>query len=57
MFYGVINAIKTLDKKFTKIAESLTEMENDVKVLKSDHAKLQKQIASLNTRAEKLERK
>ena len=57
MFYGVINAIKTLDKKITKIAASLTEMENDVKVLKSDHAKLQKQIALLNTRAGKLERK
>lgn len=57
MFYGVINAIKTLDKKITKLAESLTEMENDINILKSDHVKLQKQIASLNTRAEKLERK
>lgn len=57
MFFGVINAIKTLDKKISTIVTSITEMENDVKILKSDHTKLQRQIASLNARADKLERK
>lgn len=57
MFYAMINAIKTLDKKVVQIASDITGMESDVKQLKSSHSKIQKQIASLNERATKLERK
>lgn len=57
MFYAMINAIKTLDKKVVQIASDITGMESDVKQLKSSHSKIQKQIASLNERASKLERK
>lgn len=57
MFYAMINAIKTLDKKIEKIASDISGMESDVKQLKSNHNKIQKQIASLNERAAKLERK
>lgn len=57
MFYAMINAIKTLDKKVVQIASDITGMESDVKQLKSRHSKIQKQIASLNERATKLERK
>lgn len=57
MFYAMINAIKTLDKKVVQIASEITGMESDVKQLKSEHSKIQKQIASLNERAAKLERK
>lgn len=57
MFYSMINAIKTLDKKIEKIASDISGMESDVKQLKSNHNKIQKQIASLNERAAKLERK
>ncbi len=57
MFYAMINAIKTLDKKVVQIASDITGMESDVKQLKSSHSKIQKQIASLNERAKKLERK
>lgn len=57
MFYAMINAIKTLDKKVVQIASDITGMESDVKQLKSSHSKIQKQIASLNERVTKLERK
>ena len=57
MFYAMINAIKTLDKKVVQIASDITGMESDVKQLKSSHSKIQKQIASLIERATKLERK
>ena len=57
MFYAMINAIKTLDKKVVQIASDITGMESNVKQLKSSHSKIQKQIASLNERATKLERK
>lgn len=57
MFYAMINAIKTLDKKVVQIASDITGMESAVKQLKSSHSKIQKQIASLNERATKLERK
>ena len=57
MFYAMINAIKTLDKKVVQIASDITGMESDVKQLKSSHSKIQKQIASLNERGTKLERK
>lgn len=57
MFYAMINAIKTLDKKVVQIASDITGMESDVNQLKSSHSKIQKQIASLNERATKLERK
>ncbi len=57
MFYAMINAIKTLDKKVVQIASEISGMESDVKQLKSSHNKIQKQIASLNERAMKLERK
>ena len=57
MFYAMINAIKTLDKKVVQIASDITGMDSDVKQLKSSHSKIQKQIASLNERATKLERK
>lgn len=57
MFYAMINAIKTLDKKVEKIASNISNMESDVRILKSNHKELQQKIASLNVRAAKLEKK
>lgn len=57
MFYAMINAIKTLDKKVEKIASNILNMESDVRILKSNHKELQQKIASLNVRAAKLEKK
>lgn len=57
MFYAMINAIKTIDKKLTKIASDITNMESDVKQIKSEQKNIHKEIAALNTRAAKLERK
>lgn len=57
MFYSMINAIKTLDKKLVAIASSISEMESDVLQIKSEQKNIKKQIAVLNSRAAKLERK
>lgn len=57
MFYAMINSIKTLDKKLVKIASSITRMEEDVLQIKSEQKNMKKQIAVLNSRATKLERK
>lgn len=57
MFYAMINAIKTLDKKVEIIASNILNMESDVRILKSNHKELQQKIASLNVRAAKLEKK
>lgn len=57
MFYAAINAIKTLNGKIEKLALSLSGLESDVKTIKADHKVIQKQIASLNARAARLERK
>ena len=57
MFYSIINAIKTLDKKLVAIASSISEMESDVLQIKSEQKNIKKQIAVLNSRAAKLERK
>lgn len=57
MFYAMINSIKTLDKKLVKIASSITRMEEDVLQIKSEQKNMKKQIAVLNSRAAKLERK
>lgn len=57
MFYSMINAIKTLDRKLVAIASSISEMESDVLQIKSEQKNIKKQIAVLNSRAAKLERK
>lgn len=57
MFYSMINSIKIIDKKLTKIADSLSEIESDVLQVKSEQKNIKKQIAILNARATKLERK
>lgn len=57
MFYAALNAIKSLNDKIEKLALSLSGLESDVKTIKADHKVIQKQIASLNARAAKLERK
>ncbi len=57
MFYSMINAIKTLDKKLVAIASSISEMESDLIQIKSEQKNIKKQIAVLNSRAAKLERK
>ncbi len=57
MFYSMINAIKTLDKKLVAIASSISEMESDVLQIKSEQKNIKKQIAVLNSKAAKLERK
>lgn len=57
MFYAMINSIKTLDKKLIKIASSITKMEEDVLQIKSEQKNMKKQIAVLNSRAARLERK
>lgn len=57
MFYSMINAIKSLDKKLVAIASSISEMESDVIQIKSEQKNIKKQIAVLNSRAAKLERK
>ncbi len=57
MFYSMINSIKIIDKKLTKIADSLSEIESDVLQVKSEQKNIKKQIAVLNARASKLERK
>jgi len=57
MFYAAINAIKTLNGKIEKLALSLSGLESDVKTIKAGHKVIQKQIASLNARAARLERK
>ncbi len=57
MFYAAINAIKTLNSKVEKIALDISNMEADIRNIKSKHVQLQKKIAILNSRAAKLERK
>ena len=57
MFYAMINSIKELDKKLIKIASSITKMEEDVLQIKSEQKNMKKQIAVLNSRAARLERK
>lgn len=57
MFYSMINSIKIIDKKLIKIADSLSEIESDVLQVKSEQKNIKKQIAILNARASKLERK
>lgn len=57
MFYAALNAIKSLNDKIEKLALNLSGLESDVKTIKADHKVIQKQIASLNARAARLERK
>ena len=57
MFYSMINAIKTLDKKLATIANTISQLESDTIQIKSDQKNIKKQIAVLNARAAKLERK
>lgn len=56
MFYSMINAIKTLDKKVEKLTADISEMEINVKTLKTDHKDLHRKVVSLNARAAKLEK-
>ncbi len=55
MFFAMINAIKTLDRKVENIAYQIAGIESDVSKLQKSHNALHKRIAALNARATKLE--
>ncbi len=57
MFYATINSIKQLNNKIDKIVEDLSNIESDINDLNSSHKNIRKQIAVLNARAAKLERR
>ncbi len=53
MFFAMINAIKTLDRKVENIAYQIAGIESDVSKLQKSHNALHKRIAALNARATK----
>ena len=57
MFYAMINSIKELAAKLEKIAVSISDMEVSTITIKNQHKELRKEIAQLNARAARLERK
>ena len=57
MFYAMINAIKTLGAKIEKIASDISGLEVSTITIKDQHKTLKKEIAGLNARAARLERK
>ena len=57
MFYAMINAIKTLGVKIEKIASDISGLEISTLQIKNQHKALKKEIANLNARAARLERK
>lgn len=57
IFYAMINSVKTLASRLEKIATSISDMEVSVITVKDQHKVLKKEIAQLNARAARLERK
>lgn len=57
MFFAMINAIKTLAVKVEKLALEITGLDTDIDYIFNRNNVLKKQIADLNSRAAKLERK
>lgn len=54
MFYAVINAIKTLDRKVIALAERITKVDNQISQLEKENIELKNQVDKISERIQKL---